>query len=226
MKSKIISLAILTFFITQVGCKFDNYDPPAALLTGKIIYNGNPVGVRSGATQLELWQYGYKLRVKIPVNIAQDGSYTATLFNGNYKLVRLAGAPWANQTDSIDVKVSGNTTADVPVTPFYIITGETFTYNKTDNSINSSCLLTKVGTAAITSLTLYISRTDIVDANNNTGSTTLAAAALTDLTTAKTAKVVVTADPLNRSYVYVRLGVLSAGSTERLYTAVQKISLQ
>jgi hypothetical protein len=235
MKNKIISLGILTFFIFLVGCKFDNFDPPKSTLSGKVVYNGNAVGVRSGATQLELWQYGFKLRSKIPVNIAEDGSYTALLFDGNYKLVRLAGAPWSNQTDSIDVTVKGTTSIDVPVTPFYTITNESFVYTTSDSTMTATCNVTKVGTNAITSLTLYVSSTNILDANNNLQTTTLAAAALTDLTTPKTVKVKLTNITPNfyfknyyalRGYVYVRLGVLAVGSSERLYTQVQKITLQ
>lgn len=230
MKSKVLYLAIIALVLILTGCKYDNFEAPQSTLTGSVVYNNVPVGVRSGATELELWQYGFKLRSKIPVYIAQDGTFSAKLFDGNYKLVRLAGAPWTTQTDSIDVKVSGNTVISVPVTPFGTITGATFAYTKSDVTMTANCTVTKVGTAAITSLTLYVGVTSIIDANNNTVSTTLPAASLTDLTTPKTVKVVLTnVSPTfltNRSYVYVRLGLLTAGSAERFYTQVQKIQLQ
>ena len=224
MKSKLISLAILIFVLFLTGCSYDNYDPPTSLLTGSVTYNNNPVGVRSNATQLELWQYGYALRSKVAVSIAQDGTYSAMLFDGNYKLVRLAGGPWANQTDSLDVKVSGNTIIDVPVTPFYTIKNDSYTLNS--GVITSSCIVTKIGTAAITSLTLYVGITNIVDANNTSLSTTLNAAALADLSTSKTVTVTINAALAAKSYVFVRLGVLCAGSSERLYSPVQKIVLK
>lgn len=224
MKSKILSFVIIISFIVLAGCEFDNYDQPGSKLSGTVNYNGTAVGVRSGATQLELWQYGYPTRAKIPVNIAQDGTFTATLFDGNYKLVRLAGAPWQRQTDSLDVTVSGSTTFDVPVTPFYTLTNETFTV--TSGTVNSSVKVNKIGTENITSLTLYVGVTNIVDANNNSQNTTLNAAALTDLTTAKTQSIALNTANKARSYVYVRIGVLCAGSTERYYTPVQKITLQ
>jgi hypothetical protein len=226
MKSKIISIAILAYFLILSGCAYDNYDPPKSFLTGSVTYNNIALGVRSGATQLELWQYGFQLRSKIAVNIAQDGTYSARLFDGDYKLVRLSGAPWANQTDSISVHVSGNTTQDVTVTPYYTITGENFAYTKNDSTMTATCMVTKVGTAAITSLTLYVGITDIVDANNASQTTTLNAAALADLTTSKTVKVALSTVNKARSAVFVRLGVLSAGSSERLYTQIQKITLQ
>ncbi|MDR0766525.1 MAG: DUF3823 domain-containing protein, partial [Odoribacteraceae bacterium] len=52
------------------GCAIDNYDEPGATLSGRILYNGQVVGVRSAGTQLELWQDGYPLRSKITVYIA------------------------------------------------------------------------------------------------------------------------------------------------------------
>ena len=224
MKTKILYLVILTFVFTLTGCKFDNFNEPTSFLNGNVVYKGNPVGVRSGGTKLELWQYGYALRQKIDVEIGQDGAYSARLFDGNYKLVRLSGAPWVNQTDSIDVKVSGTTTMDVQVVPYYTITGETFNYSA--GVITSSSLVSKVGTLAITSLTLYIGTTLIVDANNNSQNTVLAAAALTDLSTPKTIAITLNSAMAASKYIFVRLGVQTAGIGERLYTPVKKIMLQ
>jgi hypothetical protein len=227
MKSKIISSTILTFVIIFAGCTKDNYDPPTSFLTGNVVYNGNPIGVRSGATQLELWQNkwdtrGVIARAKIIVNIAQDGSYSSRLYDGNYKIVRLAGGPWANQTDSIDVTVSGTAKVDVPVTPYFIITGENFTNNA--GVITSTCTVTKVGTLNISSLTLYVGVTNIVDANNNSLTNVISSSGLTDLSTPKTNTVTLNATLAARKYVYVRLGVATSGVGERLYTPVRKIT--
>ena len=139
MKKIVLYTLISAFVLFIAGCAYDNYDPPKSSLSGNVTYNNVPVGVRSGATQLELWQYswntrGVVARSKISVYIAQDGSYSARLFDGDYKLVRLKGAPWANQTDSISVTVSGDTKADVPVTPYFVITNPTFTPAKSDRS--------------------------------------------------------------------------------------------
>lgn len=231
MKNKLILLAVFILAIFIAGCAVDNYDPPSSFLTGRVVYNNVPVGVRSNATQLELWQYqwdtkGIIARAKIAVYIAQDGSYSARLFDGNYKLVRLAGAPWSDQkTDSIDVKVSGNTVVDVPVTPYFTISGETFTYNKADSSLTSTCNITKVGTAAITNVTLYAGVTSIVDNTNSTQNYALTTG-LTDLSTPKTNKITLTSVNKKKDFIYARLAVLCAGSSERVFTQVQKIALQ
>ncbi|HLN20362.1 MAG TPA: DUF3823 domain-containing protein [Bacteroidales bacterium] len=228
MKKVLLYIMVATLGLFSTRCEYDNYDPPTSILSGNVMYNNVPVGVRSGATQLELWQYSWNTRgviakAKIVVNIDQNGFYSSRLYDGDYKLVRLKGGPWADQTDSIAVSVRGNTTLDVPVSPFFVINNPVFTFSGTD--ITSTCNLTKLGTYNITSLTLYVGLTNIVDQNNSSQTNVLSASALTDLSTAKTNKVTLTAANLGRSYVYVRLGVLSAGSSERYYTPVQKISL-
>jgi hypothetical protein len=230
MKNKFILLVVFILASFIAGCTVDNYDPPTSFLTGHVVYNNVPIGVRSNATQLELWQYkwdtkGVIARAKIAVYIAQDGSYSARLFDGNYKLVRLAGAPWVTQTDSIDVTVSGNTVVDVPVTPYFTISGETFIYNKADSSLTSTCNITKVGTAAITNVTLYAGITSIVD-NTNSSQNNALTTGLTDLTTAKTNKITLTSVNKKRDFIYARIAILCAGSSERYFTQVQKIALQ
>lgn len=124
MKIKSICLATIAILLLA-SCEYDNYDMPNAILSGRVVYEGTPVGVRATATRLELWQDGYANRTKIDVNIAHDGTYSAALFNGRYKIVRVAGAPWeAQSSDTIVVDVKGNTTKDVEINPFIAISNE------------------------------------------------------------------------------------------------------
>ncbi len=226
MKNKLISLIILLFVIILEGCEFDNYDPPTSTISGKVTYNGNAVNVRSGGTELELWQYGFQTRQKIQVYIAQDGSFSARVFDGDYKLVRLKGGPWENQTDSISVSVKGSATVDVPVTPYFTLSGENFTYDKSTGILTATCNVAKVGTLGIDNLTLYVGVTSIIDPTNSSQNFALAAGSLTDLSTSKTLTVTLNAANKARSYIYARIGVKALGIQERLYTPVKKISLQ
>src|SRR3982751_5000804 len=101
-------LAISMFILSS--CEKDNRTPPESTLTGRVVYNKEPIGVRSGGVSFEIWQRGFQLFSKITLNIAQDGSFSAALFDGDYKLVRARGAgPWVDNVDSIDVHVSGAT---------------------------------------------------------------------------------------------------------------------
>src|SRR5690606_5947206 len=86
--------ATLASALLLTGCgitALDNYDPPTSEITGRVLYNGEPVGVRSGGVQLELWQPSYELNQKIPVRIAQDGTFSAAVFNGSYEINLLPG---------------------------------------------------------------------------------------------------------------------------------------
>ena len=119
MKKHILFIIVIISFIFT-ACEYDNFEEPKATLSGSVVYEGKPLGVRTNGTQLELWQDGYALRYAIPVHIAHDGSYSVSLFNGKYKMVRKAGAPWEAQlNDTIIIDVNNNTVFDVPVRPYF-----------------------------------------------------------------------------------------------------------
>ena len=86
-------------------------------------------------------------------------------------------------------------------------------------------MVNKIGTSAITSLTLYAGVTSIVDNTNSTQNNALAAAALTDLTTPKTNKITLTSVNKKKDYLYLRMAVLCAASGERVYSQVFKLAV-
>lgn len=215
------------------GCTKDNVDPPKSNLTGRVVYQDQEVGVRTNGVQLELWQRGYQLFTKIPIYVAQDGTFSATLFDGNYKLVRLRdNGPWTNNTDSISVEVRGNTVVDVPVQPYYVVRNATFT--KSSSSITATCRVSQAATGRnIESVTLFMNTTQFVDTNNgvaltdperarNTGNV-LAGAALADLNRELNLSFILPS--ALRGVCYVRIGVKTQGVGELFYSPVQKIVL-
>lgn len=225
MKLKVFSGLVLAAMLLLTACTKDNYTPPSSQLTGKVVFQGLPIGVRSGGVQLELWQHGYQLFTKIPVYVDQNGSFTATLFDGDYKLVRLKGnGPWADNSDSIDVTVRGNTVMDVPVDPFFIIKNETFQ----KNGANVDATLTVQGvnnTKSLELVRIYIGQTLIVDQNNNAANAQKLAAAVT-IGQPVTVSVPIPASLSTKDYFYVRVGVKTTGVPELVYSAPQKIQLK
>jgi hypothetical protein len=168
MKKYILSIVLAASLFS--GCKKDNREPPKSTLSGVVVVDGTktPVGVASNGTQLELWQYGYALRNKIAVHIDQDGTFSAKLFDGNYKLVRLGGAPWANNTDSIDVSINGSAVVEVPVKPFFTVGSETYTYSASDTSITATFSVSRLdATKTADRVSFNIGLTDFVDAQTN-----------------------------------------------------------
>lgn len=216
----------LALFILVASCKKDNYDPPQSQLTGKVVFQGQSVGVRSNGVQLELWQPGFQLYTKIPVYVAQDGTFSAMLFDGDYKLTRLKGnGPWADNTDTIVVQVRGATNVDVPVDAYFIIKGETI--QKSGSNITTTFSLQRGNTSKnLEDVRLYLGRTNIIDQNNNDAVVTKAAGTITDITQPITLNVAIPASLSGNDYVFARVGVKTAGVAELAFSIPLKIALK
>jgi len=206
------------------GCKKDNLEEPQSRLTGNVVVGKDAIGVRSGGVSFEIWQHGYQLYSKIPLNIAQDGSFTATLFNGDYKLVRSKGAgPWADNTDSVDVHVNGSTTIEIPVDPYFVIKNASF--QKVGSTITASFTVQQVNTTkALELVRIYIGPNFILDQNNNASNAQKAAPL--DITQPVTLTVTIPAALANENYIYARAGVKTAGVNELMYSAASKVALK
>ena len=67
---KIIPFFIMICCLLAVSsCSYDNFEEPKATLTGRAIYDGEAVGVRSGSSEFALFQDGYALHGSIPVYV-------------------------------------------------------------------------------------------------------------------------------------------------------------
>ncbi|MFV0266661.1 MAG: DUF3823 domain-containing protein [Draconibacterium sp.] len=219
---KIIILFAAVISIVFTSCEIDNYDAPAAMLSGTVTYNGKPVGVRTNGTQFELWQDGYALNEKIAVHIAQDGTYTARLFNGEYKLVRLAGAPWETQAaDTIVINVKGDTQKDIEVKPFFTINDETFEVK--GNAVVAEFVVNQVDpSTALKDVKLYLSKNILVDENQKDFA--LKADNTTIISGQKVTLIATLPQSLDsETYYFARVGVRSDRSNEFYYTQVQEL---
>ncbi|WP_343670242.1 DUF3823 domain-containing protein [Chitinophaga sp.] len=201
--------------ILAAGCKKDNFEKPKSTLTGRVVYDKNAIGVRSNGVQLELWQHGYALFSKIPVYVGQDGTFSAILFDGDYKLVlRQGNGPWLDDADSIDVKVSGTTSVDVSVNPYFIISNATFT--KSGTQLTATVSIQRINNnLPLEAVNLYIGNTNIVDQVNS-----IARASVTpDISGPVTIQLTLPAD----AAYFARVGVKTAGVAEQVYSEVQKV---
>ncbi|HOZ95943.1 MAG TPA: DUF3823 domain-containing protein [Niabella sp.] len=223
MKRKLYVISALLIVLFS-ACEKDNLKEPKSILSGKVTFQGQPIGVRSGNVQFEIWQSGYAFFTKIPLNIAQDGSFQATLHNGNYKLVRLSGAgPWANNTDTINVSLSGSATVDIPVEPFFVIKDASFTKNGTN--VSATFTIEKNGTHSRTLevTKLFIGRYHILDLGNNARSKDGAGVVLGQPVTVT---LDIPAAIANDDFIFARIGVKTRDIGEYLYSASTKIQLK
>lgn len=160
--------ALLLLF--AASCGIDNYDKPESRFSGRVTYNGQPIGVGGIDRQnfLQLWQDGYELYTAINCYVTRDGSYSATLFDGTYKLVMNNNrGPWVNRPDTVVVVVSGNTVKDYEVTPYYTLSN--IAYSVSGNTVSATVTVTEITAGRnIETLALMVNKTAFVD-NQSSG---------------------------------------------------------
>ena len=217
---KIIPFFIMICCLLAVSsCSYDNFEEPKATLTGRAIYDGEAVGVRSGSSEFALFQDGYALHGSIPVYVAQDGSYSVSLFNGDYKLVRMGNAPW--ERPSITVK--GNTVQDIPVTPYFSVRNVSFARN--GNKVTARFTINKVvADANLENVGIYLGTGILTDEKQKEAELKLGNTV--SLNQENTAEIEIPSGLLNESYLYARVGVKSDKSSEYCYSQSIKVALK
>lgn len=206
------------------ACEKDNLKEPESVLSGKVVFQGQPIGVRSGNVQFEIWQSGYAFFTKIPLNIDQDGSFKATLHGGDYKLVRLPNAgPWVNNTDTINVSLNGSASVDIPVEPYFVIKNASFTKSGTNVSVTFTVEKNGTHTRTLEATKLFVGRYFILDLGNNAGNKDGAGVVLGQPVTVTLAIPTAIA---NDDFIFARVGAKTKDIAEYLYTPSTKIQLK
>ncbi len=227
MKRSVSIIAFCSLLLT--GCAYDNYEAPQNLLTGRIVYDDEPVGLKQTGTGqdynvLELYQPGFEGTAPIPVYVDQDGTFSAKLFKGSYRLVAKNGSgPWVDIGTELYFDVRGDMSIDFPVTPYYVIRDEEFSVDEEDMltvtfSIERGAftLINGKPDALIESISLYINNTRFVD--DVTYRKKIDAASLTIGEQSITVSLK-DAELLKYPALYARLAVGTQGISPKLYTA-------
>lgn len=223
----LISLSSLALAAAVGACDFgvfDNYEEPDALLSGRVVHAGSPVGVRSNGVQLELWQPGYELNQKIPIYVDQDGSFSAMLFDGDYELTLLPGnGPWVDIRDTIRVQVRGQTEVEVPVVPYYTV--ENASIQQSGGVVSATFDIGAVDTSReVEYVGLYVSTTGFVDRTNMSVRTERPRSEIASLDDPVALSVELTEALAARADVHARIGIKTAGVDELLFSPVQRIT--
>lgn len=257
MRAREIQCAALTLLAVSVaGCDItalDNYEAPSSKLTGRVVYNGEPVQVRSNEVELELWEQDieeFELNQKIQVHVAQEGTFSAVLFDGRYKLNLLPGSgPWVTPTplDTIRFELRGSHTLDVPVTPYYVVRDEQFSYDRNANApwgtVTGTFRVGKVNTSrAVEYVGVYVGVTSFVDrinslviANNVRERTGAAIATQLDASPELSDPISIaiplpntiynTNSPAKREKVFVRVGIKTQGVAHMIFSPIQEVAI-
>lgn len=224
MKKIILFFIMICSLLSVSSCGYDNFEEPKATLTGKAVYDGEAVGVRSGSSEFALFQDGYALRGSIPVYIDQDGSYSVSLFNGDYKLVRMGNAPWERPSnDTIYITVKGNTVKDIPVTPYFFVKNASFARN--GNKITARFTINKVvADATLENVGIYLGKGILTDEKQKEAELKLGTSVALGQET--TAEIEIPDGLINESYLYARIGAKSNNSSEYCYSQSVKVALK
>ncbi|WP_339864867.1 DUF3823 domain-containing protein [uncultured Algoriphagus sp.] len=221
--------SINTYLILLIGlivasCEFDNFEEPKSTLSGRIVYNDEPLGLRSNGVQLELWQRGYDLFQKIPVYVAQDGTFSAVVFDGDYKMTLIRGnGPWMDRTDSVDVQIRGSKMIDVEVQPYFVVNNTSFSVNGNSLSVTFTLENTNSG-RELEYASIYMGRTMLTDAVRNDGVYRLPMDQVT-FGTPITVDIPIPSGLAGRSEIFVRVGAKTQGIAELVYSQAQSNTL-
>lgn len=224
-----INMIALLGTVLLAGCEYDNYEEPKNLLTGRIVYNGEPVGLKQTGTGqdynvLELYQPGFEGTAPIPVYVDQDGTFSAMLFKGSYRIVAKNGSgPWVDMGTELYFDVTGDTSVDFPVTPYYVLSNEE--YSVDDEGMltvsfrvdrGAFTLINGKPDALIESIALYINNTRFVDDvtfRKKVDSANLSIGEQTITVSLKDAELA------EYPVLYARLAIGTQGISPKLYTA-------
>src|SRR5688572_23471580 len=226
MKIKLQYISLLACCVSMLSCKKDNYDAPSNTLSGKFVYQGQTFGVEKDRVPFQLYQFGFGKVGPIGSSFTQEGTYSALLFNGTYKLIIPNGQGpfmWkktvAGDPDSLTINLNGSQVLDLEVTPYYLIKDAQL--SGSGGKVNATFKVTKIITDAnakdIENIRLYINPTQFVSADNQRGSANIDGIAIADPNNI-TLSVDVPAFAPAQNYVFARIGLKIRDVEDRIYS--------
>jgi len=226
---------ILFLFLVcaAAACSKDNYKKPASVLKGRLMYKGDSIGVERNQVPLQLYQYGFGKVGAINGNFSQEGLYSFSLFDGDYKLIIPNGqGPFVwkelanGDPDSLSISLKGSQTVDLEVTPYYMLRSAAFTGGSGKVTANFSVVKVIADPAVakdVERVTLYVNNTQFVSGADNIAKTDLDGAAITDPDHV-TLNVTVPASIPAQNYAYARVGLKIKDVEDMIFTPVTKVT--
>lgn len=231
MKIKIHHIILLACFASIISCKKDNYDAPSSTLSGKLVYNGEGFGLEKDQVPFQLFEYGFGKVGPIGSSFTQEGTYSAVLFDGQYKLIVPNGQGpflWkqtaAGNPDSMVINLNGSQVLDLEVVPFYMIRNSQIA--GTGGNVNATFKIEKIITDAnakdIENVTLYVNKTQFVSPANNIATAEIDGPGIIDPNNIALTVAVPSITPA-QNYVFARIGLKMAGVEDRIFSPLVKV---
>lgn len=232
MKDKVNYIILLVLGTVLMACEKDNYEPPNALLSGRLLYQGEPIYVEYDRVSYDLYQDGFGKTGPLGSTFTSEGEFSQLLFDGDYKMVIPSGqGPFVPlQTDAgadtLRIALRGSTTQDIEVTPFWMIRNPQLTASS--GNVTGTFALEQIATGDnardIENVTLYVSKTAFANSQTNVASTTVGAGDIADVASVSLSAEVPTLVP-TQNYVFASIGVKFAGVDDLIFSPTQKIDL-
>jgi hypothetical protein len=231
MRIKLHYIILLAGSAVMLSCKKDNYEAPSSSLSGKLVYKGEAFGVEKDQVPFQIYQYGFGKVGPIGQSFAQEGTYSALLFDGEYKLIVPNGQGpflWkktaAGDPDTLVINMNGNQVMDLEVTPYYMIRNPQIATaaGKVNATFKAEKIITDANAKNIENVGLYINRTQFVSPGNNIANTVLAGSAITDPNNLSLSVTIPTLTPA-QNYVFARIGLKIANVEDRIFSPLVKL---
>lgn len=230
-------LFLTAFVVAAFSCKKDNYSPPNDMLSGALMYQGDTIHLERNAVHFQIYQFGFGRVGPISTDetFSQDGTYSASLFDGTYKLIVPNGEGpfmWkktaSGDPDSVSITMKGNQTVNLEVTPYYVIKSPQIT-SSGSGGVKASCQLQQVVTDSVNAkgidfVALYVNNTQFVAGSNNVASVNIAGSAITDMNNIQLSATVPDA-AAKQPYMFARIGVKLAGIEDMLFSPLFKVQM-
>ncbi|WP_339750643.1 DUF3823 domain-containing protein [Algoriphagus aquimarinus] len=226
-------LGMMGIAASLMSCNYDNYDEPSFQLDGRIVYQGEPIGVSYNDVYIELWESGWQRLGNIGVAVDQDGTYSSLLFKGDYKMIipnnqgpfrKITNDQTGN--DTIPVNLTSSRSMDIEVMPYYMIrnTAISGSSNKVTATFDLEKIITGEDGKGIQEVSLYVSKTAFVDTRTSIATSNRGGADLEDLSSIIMEVSVPDRVP-TQNYGYARVGVKIDGVEDRIFSEIVKIDL-
>ncbi|MCD8269824.1 MAG: DUF3823 domain-containing protein [Parabacteroides sp.] len=156
------------------------------------------------------------------VFVGQDGTFSAVLFNGEYKLVTKDGnGPWVNKRDTVTINLNKHSEVNLEVVPYFTISNKQLTVSGS-TMVASFTINQIVETASISRVMLLLSKTQFADDVNNIFRQDITEN-LSAGTVSFNADISGNADVPKAKALYARVGVLANGANQAIYSSVIRI---
>lgn len=226
-------LGMMGIAASLASCSYDNYDEPSFQLDGRIVYQGEPIGVSYNDVYIELWESGWQRLGNIGVAVDQDGSFSSLLFKGDYKMIipnnqgpfkKITNEQSGN--DTIPVNLTGSRTMDIEVMPYYMIRNSSINggTNKVTATFDLEQIITNSDAKNVQEVSLYVSKTAFVDNRTSIATSNVGGGDLEDLTSISLEVTVPDRVP-TQNYGYARIGVKLEGVEDRIFSQIVKVNL-